>query len=324
VDGYNPHANVLVRKVSSKRGWGFFAFVHEFYHWDWEMMKKELSLRPSSKQGETRLEWTPNQHITLHGFNNLTKSLSFNMYDICYTKTKEEREAYLEYIDEQYNAERLTHILKNVSDIIGAHVLNVAQQDYVPQGASVTFLVSEGPVVEVPTESYEESPGPLPDNVVMQLDKSHITVHTYPEYHPNVEISTFRADIDVSTCGEISPLKALNYLIRSFDTDMMTIDYRVRGFTRDIYGHKLFIDHDISSIQNYIPDEVKDLFHMIDVNVYQENIFHTKCKLRQFDLNNYLFGYTKDKLTLEEQSEITERLHMEMDEIYYGKNMDRN
>jgi len=26
---------------------------------------------------------------------------------------------------------------------------------------------------------------------------------------------------------------------------------------------------------------------MIDVNVYQENIFHTKCKLREFDLNNY-------------------------------------
>lgn len=55
---------------------------------------------------------TPEQRITLHGFNNLTKSLSFNMYDICYTKTKEEREAYIEYIDEQYNSDRLTAILK--------------------------------------------------------------------------------------------------------------------------------------------------------------------------------------------------------------------
>ena len=236
------------------------------------------------------------QRITLHGFNNLTKSLSFNMYDICYTKTKEEREAYIAYIDEQYNADRLTKILKTVSDIIGAHVLNIAKQDYVPQGASVTMLVSEGPIVEVPTESFDESPGPLPDSVVMQLDKSHLTVHTYPEYHPDEGISTFRADIDVSTCGEISPLKALNYLIRSFDTDIMTIDYRVRGFTRDIYGHKLFIDHDISSIQNYIPEDIKNAYDMIDVNVYQENIFHTKCKLRAFDLNNYLFGHTKDSL----------------------------
>ena len=264
---------------------------------------------------------TPEQRIELHGFNNLTKSLSFNMYDICYTKTKEEREAYLDYIDEQYSAERLSSILKNVSDLIGAHVLNTAKQDYIPQGASVTMLISEGPVVEVPTDTYKETPGPLPNNVVMQLDKSHITVHTYPEFHPNEGISTFRADIDVSTCGEISPLKALNYLIHSFDTDIITIDYRVRGFTRDTNGNKLFIDHDINSIQNYIPDEVKGLYDMIDVNVYQENIFHTKCKLKRFDINNYLFGYTEDKLKPTERDEIIERLQTEMDEIFYGANV---
>lgn len=267
------------------------------------------------------MKLTPEQRVTLHGFNNLTKSLSFNMYDVCYTKTKAEREAYIDYIDEQYSAERLTSILKTVSDIIGAHVLNIAKQDYVPQGASVTMLISEEPVVEVPTDQFEESPGPLPEAVVMALDKSHITVHTYPEYHPDEGISTFRADVDVSTCGEISPLKALNYLIHSFETDVMTIDYRVRGFTRDIYGHKLFIDHEINSIQNYIPDDIKHQFDMIDVNVYQENIFHTKCKLKEFDLNNYLFGFKKEKLDPDEANEITEKLTMEMDEIFYGKNM---
>ncbi|WP_147534782.1 adenosylmethionine decarboxylase [Bacillus marasmi] len=264
---------------------------------------------------------TPEQRVELHGFNNLTKTLSFNMYDICYTKTRSEREAYFQYIDEQYNADRLTHILNNVADIIGAHVLNIAKQNYVPQGASVTFLVSEGPVVEVPKGTFAESPGPLPEAVTISLDKSHITVHTYPEAHPDDGITTFRADIDVSTCGEISPLKALNYLIHSFDTDIMTMDYRVRGFTRDVSGYKLFIDHDISSIQNYIPQEIKDLYHMIDVNVYQENIFHTKCKLRKFDLNNYLFGFTTESLSPEEISEITEKLHWEMDEIFYGKNI---
>lgn len=121
-------------------------------------------------------------------------------------------------------------------------------------------------------------------------------MHTYPEYNPIGGISTFRADIDVSTCGEISPLKALNYLIHSFDTDIMTIDYRVRGFTRDITGHKLFIDHNITSIQDYIPELVKEHYQMIDVNVYQENIFHTKCKLKDFDLDNYLFGLSKEQL----------------------------
>jgi len=267
------------------------------------------------------MKLTKEQRITLHGFNNLTKSLSFNMYDICYTRTASERKAYLAYIDEQYNADRLTNILKAVADIIGAHVLNIAKQDYDPQGASVTLLVSEGPVAGAPNESFDESPGPLPETVLAHLDKSHITVHTYPEYHPDEGISTFRADIDVSTCGEISPLKALNYMIHSFDTDIMTMDYRVRGFTRDINGHKLFIDHEISSIQSYIPDHVIGQYDMIDVNVYQENIFHTKCKLKKFELNDYLFGYTKDTLSEREQAEITASLKAEMDEIFYGKNM---
>ena len=47
------------------------------------------------------------------------------------------------------------------------------------------------------------------DTVVGHLDKSHVTVHTYPEYHPDNSIATFRVDIEVSTCGEISPLNAL-------------------------------------------------------------------------------------------------------------------
>jgi S-adenosylmethionine decarboxylase len=284
-------------------------------------MQKLKLLKFCTKGGYPIMNLTPKQRIQLHGFNNLTKTLSFNMYDICYTKTKEEREAYINYIDEQYNADRLTKILSTVTEIIGAHILNIAQQDYEPQGASVTILISEVPVNDASVESLSESPGPIPTAVVAQLDKSHITVHTYPEYHPDDGISTFRADIDVSTCGEISPLKALNYLIHSFDTDIMTIDYRVRGFTRDITGYKLFIDHEISSIQNYIPDDIKSFYDMIDVNVYQENIFHTKCKLREFDLDNYLFGYTKEKLDGKERDLITKRLKIEMDEIFYGKNV---
>ena len=53
--------------------------------------------------------------LQLHGFNNLTKSLSFNIYDICYAQTEEQREAYIDYIDEMYNAERLTQILTDAS-----------------------------------------------------------------------------------------------------------------------------------------------------------------------------------------------------------------
>lgn len=260
--------------------------------------------------------------IKLHGFNNLTKTLSFNIYDICYAATAEEVSSYIEYIDEAYNAERLTQILQDVAEIIGANILNIAHQDYDPQGASVTMLISEEPIAAEKL-SNTESPGPLPESVVTHLDKSHITVHTYPESHPDNGISTFRADIDVSTCGRVSPLKALNYLIHSFDSDIVTLDYRVRGFTRDIKGKKHFIDHKINSIQNYLAADTKRRYEMIDVNVYQENTFHTKMLLKDFELDSYLFGVDADDIPPREQRSITDALKREMLEIFYGRNLNK-
>ncbi|RMG54657.1 MAG: adenosylmethionine decarboxylase [Gammaproteobacteria bacterium] len=261
--------------------------------------------------------------LKLHGFNNLTKTLSFNIYDICYAESRRHREEYIAYIDEAYNASRLTAILTEVAHIIGANILDISRQDYDPQGASVTMLISEEPVLAREL-SNEEEPGPLPDAIAAHLDKSHITVHTYPETHPDHGISTFRADIDVSTCGRISPLKALNFLIHSFDSDIVITDYRVRGFTRDIHGHKHFIDHEINSIQNFLSEDTRARYQMVDVNVYQENIFHTKMLLKEFDIDNYLFGVGKEGFNEEELARIEALLRHEMAEIFYGRNMPRS
>jgi S-adenosylmethionine decarboxylase len=263
--------------------------------------------------------------IKLYGFNNLAKTLSYNIYDICYAKTERHRAEYIEYIDEAYNAKRLTEILTNVAEIIGANILDISHQDYDPQGASVVMLISEEPVVsaKISSEKREktERPGPLPETVLAHLDKSHITVHTYPESHPEGGISTFRADIDVATCGRISPLRALNYLIHALESDIVILDYRVRGFTRDIRGKKHFIDHDITSIQNFISKDVIDRYGMIDVNVYQENIFHTKMLIKDFDLDNYLFGLERGDYSAKELRKIERRLKQEMAEIFYGRNL---
>ncbi|NCO18975.1 MAG: adenosylmethionine decarboxylase [Gammaproteobacteria bacterium] len=260
------------------------------------------------------------RRIKLHGFNNLTKALSFNIYDLCYAVTEEQREKYIAYIDDAYNAERLTQILTGVSEIIGATILNIARQDYEPQGASVTMLIAEEPVPPGSTIS-STAPGPLPDTVLAHLDKSHITVHTYPESHPHDGISTFRADIDVATCGVISPLKALNYLIHSFESDIVTVDYRVRGFTRDVRGRKYFIDHKITSIQDYFSRDTRNAYQMIDVNVYQENLFHTKMCLKEFELDNYLFGLNSEDLTPAQHRKVERRLRTEMQELFYGRNL---
>ena len=259
----------------------------------------------------------PLPRLRLQGFNNLTKALSFNIYDVCYARTEEERQRYIEYIDEEYNADRLTQILTDVAEIIGANILNIARQDYDPQGASVTILISEEPVIDKKAAGKEL----ISDAVVAHMDKSHITVHTYPETHPQEGIATFRADIDVATCGVISPLKALNYLIESLESDIVIMDYRVRGFTRDVKGKKHFIDHKINSIQNFLAKNIKSRYEMFDVNVYQENIFHTKMHLKEFDLDTYLFEEKARNLSFKERMRIEALLKREIEELFHGRNL---
>jgi S-adenosylmethionine decarboxylase len=259
----------------------------------------------------------PLPRLRLQGFNNLTKSLSFNIYDICYASSEEQRQRYIEYIDEVYNAERLTQILTEVANIIGANVLNVARQDYDPQGASVTILISEEPIIDKKAAGKEL----ISDAVVAHLDKSHITVHTYPETHPHNGIATFRADIDVATCGVISPLKALNYLIESFDSDIVVMDYRVRGFTRDIKGKKHYIDHKINSIQDFLAKEYRSHYELMDVNVYQENLFHTKMHVKEFDLDTYLFEGKAKSLSFKDRQRIEQQVKREIAELYHGRNL---
>ncbi|WP_294155698.1 adenosylmethionine decarboxylase [uncultured Clostridium sp.] len=264
--------------------------------------------------------------LKLYGFNNLTKTLSFNIYDVCYAKSEREQKDYIAYIDEQYNSDRLTKILCDVTDIIGAHVLNISKQDYEPQGASVTILIAE----EAMKNRMSNDPSPknneidvqkARDTVVAHLDKSHVTVHTYPEYHPQNSIATFRVDIDVSTCGEVSPLNALNYLIGSFDSDIITTDYRVRGFTRDVNGKKLYMDHKIASIQDYIDKETLEKYDAVDINVYQANLFHTKMLIKDMELQNYLFNRDVYEIKPKQRLEIENNLRREMIEIFSGTNI---
>ena len=249
------------------------------------------------------------EKMRLYGFNNLTKALSFNIYDVCYAKTPREQKDYIAYIDEQYNSERLTNILTSRTDMIGAKVLNIAKQDYEPQGASVTILIAEGSMI------------PAGKTQLAHLDKSHVTVHTYPEYHPETSLATFRVDIDVATCGEITPLSTLDYLIGSFDSDIITMDYRVRGFTRDVNGKKLFMDHTVRSIQDYIDPATLRRYDAVDVNVYSANLYHTKMMLKDINLQNYLFKTDVYELPPQVRLEIMDNIRREMIEIFSGRNI---
>ena len=100
------------------------------------------------------------------------------------------------------------------------------------------------------------------------------------------------------------------------------MDYRVRGFTRDVDGKKLFLDHDVvASIQDYIDPETLRRYDAVDINVYEANLFHTKMMVKDIDLQNYLFKTDVYELPPQTRLEIMNNLRREMIEIFSGRNI---
>ncbi|MFW5830489.1 MAG: adenosylmethionine decarboxylase [Planctomycetota bacterium] len=254
--------------------------------------------------------------LQLSGFNNLTKSLSFNLFDVCYAETPDEQQEYIAYIDKVYDAARLTRILQETCERIQATILACTCQDYEPQGASATMLICEEPLTP-------DAQGP--EIVLGHLDKSHICVHTYPEIHPQAGICTFRTDIEVSTCGELSPLRALDHLITSFEADVIVIDYRVRGFTRDADGIKYWMDHELQSIRDFISPDILANYDAYDANMPQDRFFQSKLMRVDEDLNTYVFGEEDayERFDHTTARRIRRRLRAEIEDIFYARNIIR-
>jgi len=238
--------------------------------------------------------------ITLHGFNNLTKNLSFSLYKLHYLQDRTKQSDYNTYINRHFCAENLNTLLVKICHAIGGNVLNVAKQDYQPQGASVTLMISE--------EAQ-------PESLVAHLDKSHICIHTYPEESAQDGMCIFRADIELSTCGVISPLKVLNYVIEDFNADVVDIDYRVRGMTRDSQGRKLYMDEQIINISDYLNSVLTAKFRITNHNLTEQNLFHCKLDKKEILLKDYLFQCNESDLTSLNQCDIKAQVEREIKEL---------
>ncbi len=71
--------------------------------------------------------------ISLYGFNNLTKNLSFSLYKLHYLADADSQDLYNQYISDHFNANKLKEILSGISDVIGGNILSIAQQDSNPK-----------------------------------------------------------------------------------------------------------------------------------------------------------------------------------------------
>ena len=49
----------------------------------------------------------PENRIKLSGFNNLTKILSFNLYDFCITYGDQQKDEYINWINEKYSSQKI-------------------------------------------------------------------------------------------------------------------------------------------------------------------------------------------------------------------------
>jgi S-adenosylmethionine decarboxylase len=221
----------------------------------------------------------PREPVRLLGFNNLTKVVSFNLYDFAVAQTRAERDRYVRSLDERFNSRRITEILSRIAQIIDAEVLSVSAQDYDPWGASALVLMSDLGHVVGSTE--------LAASVGAHLSKSHLCAHTYPDVLDPRGICTFRLDIEIATCGTIVPLRALDYMFQNLDNDVVIIDYVVRGFTRDTEGRRVYIDHSVRSVQDFIHADILRDYECEDLAFPAYNIWQTKLIRRELDPADY-------------------------------------
>lgn len=245
------------------------------------------------------------QNISLHGFNNLTKNLSFSLYKLHYLPTEQSHGEYKAYINATYCADNLTALLVKISDAIGGNVLNIAKQNYSPQGASATLMISE-----------EAEPSSSAEVLVAHLDKSHLCIHTYPEENPQDSIAIFRADIELSTCGVISPLKVLNFVINAFAADVIDIDYRIRGMTRDKEGKKNFIIDKIDKISDELSNEITNSFNIDEYSFLPQNLFHARLAKKNLNISDYFLNEELRMFTDDKQESITQQLTNEIKQLF--------
>jgi S-adenosylmethionine decarboxylase len=247
--------------------------------------------------------------MLLHGYNQLTKSLVLSLYKLDYIACNESKTNYIKRINNEFCANKLADMLTEIAHTIGGQVLNRAIRNYQPQGASATLMIAEA--------SNDGENQPMPSSIVAHLDKSHLCIHTYPEELFTDNIAIFRADIDISSCGLISPLVVLNNIIDQYSPDIVNIDYRVRGFNRQVDKTKQFIDHEIGSIQTFLSPQILEKYQTSDNNLAKINFFHTSLMTEKIE-EHRAFTFNNRELNASQKSSIKNLLTKQLKTLFKG------
>ena len=196
--------------------------------------------------------------------NNITKSLGFNAYQLFHTHSDAAKRDCMRELNHRYSSDFLIELLENSAELMQAKVLNISTEKYEPHGTSVTMMVAE-----------------QTHTVLGHLDKSHLTVHTYADLHLHHDICSFRLDFDLASCGPVTPLTTLPLLFDQVECHLVTIDYRIRGYSRDGDERLIFSDHPIDSILQFVPGEYLSRYNCCASGLPEHNLYHLKMILKE-------------------------------------------
>ena len=76
-------------------------------------------------------------------------------------------------------------------------------------------------------------------------------------------------------------------MFKAFESDVVVCDYVVRGFTRANDGGKLYMDHDIKSIRDFISPNILKQYTMADDNNPANITYQTKFVRSELDETSY-------------------------------------
>lgn len=147
-------------------------------------------------------------------FNNIQKLLSLNIYfrKECTLNTKQEE---IKKLLKLLSNELILPMIEKSISIIGAIPLSVNTHTFSPCGNSALILLKNDMI------DYD-----------IHLDKSHISIHTYPDLEYSDTEIAMRIDIDLSTCGSINPMIIVPFWISELKPNMIDIDFLIRGYNR--------------------------------------------------------------------------------------------
>ena len=266
------------------------------------------------------------EKVKLEGFNNISKSIFISFYRFCYASGGGAQiEKCLNWLNDSYLAMDLSQMISLVAKEVGAQILSSSRQDYDPIGASAVALLaepSEGfpPIkgtakgtaediakntakngkntansakdaVKSGKNAAKSSVKPIQNySEICHLDKSHIAVHTYPEANRQTGVCTFRIDFDLSTCGVVSPLSSLTHCIRFFNADLITVDYRQRGFTRELTGARRYRDGHPETMMDILDKKLLSEFTLKETQLTSHRMHLASLKRKDLESVSFSAG----------------------------------